>query len=354
MPFSFPLQRPCGPRLRMSASQEQPLWISESDVVSVMDLADAIGALETGLLAEAAGKAENMLKTHVEWDGSTLHAIGAVFSEAGLCGTKTWAHTANGATPLLVLFDTANGSLRAIIEAFALGQMRTAAASGVATRWLAGSDADTLGMIGTGKQALAQVAAVVAVRPIRTIRLFGRNKVRRDEFVNRLRSEFEVEVLPSDSIREAIADASVVSIATRATEPIVTADMLQSGAHINSVGAIVPSRAEIAQDVVARSTHIATDSVPQARILSRELMEFFGPETSNWERVRPLASVIASRFQRSDADDLTLFKALGVGISDLALGIEIYRKALANGLGRPLPTPKRASPRLSRKVEVLD
>jgi len=118
-----------------------PLWISEAEVVSMMDIRGAIGALERGLSAEAEGEAQNMIKTHVVWAGSTLHAIGAVFPGAGICGTKTWAHTSGGATPLLILFDSNDGSLRAVIEAFALGQMRTAAASGVAT---SGAGADSV------------------------------------------------------------------------------------------------------------------------------------------------------------------------------------------------------------------
>src|SRR5258708_17094735 len=105
-----------------------PLWISEADVVSMMDIGGAIGALERGLVAEAEGSAQNMIKTHVEWDGSTLHAIGAVFPGMGICGTKTWCHTAGGATPLLILFDSNNGSLKTPIEAFAFVHMRPAAA----------------------------------------------------------------------------------------------------------------------------------------------------------------------------------------------------------------------------------
>src|SRR5438876_9753064 len=116
---------------------QSPVWITEADVVSLIDMADAIGALQAGLRAEAAGAAHNMTKTHVEWqaDGAhgTLHAIGAVFSDGGFAGTKTWAHTPGGATPVLVLFDSRTGALKGIIEAFALGQMRTGAASGVAT-----------------------------------------------------------------------------------------------------------------------------------------------------------------------------------------------------------------------------
>src|SRR5262245_13353252 len=100
------------------------LWITEAEVVRRMDMKGAIAALDRGLALEAAGKAENMVKTHAIWGGHhTLHAIGATFADEGFVGTKTWAH-ANGAAPLLILFDSHNGSLRAISEAFALVQLR--------------------------------------------------------------------------------------------------------------------------------------------------------------------------------------------------------------------------------------
>jgi alanine dehydrogenase len=329
---------------------EPALWISESEVVSMMDIGGAIGALERGLRAEAQGNAHNMIKTHVEWDASTLHAIGAVFPAMGFCGTKTWSHTRDGATPLLILFDSNNGSVKAIIESFALGQMRTAAASGVATRWLAAAGANEFAMIGTGKQAITQVAAVLAVRPVRTVRVFSRDQTRRNHFVARLKAEFEVEVTASASVREAVEGASIITVATRAADPIVNSDMVQPGAHINSVGAIVPSRAEIAQDVLARSTQIVTDSVPQAQKLSREMIEFFDKDSARWSAVQPLATIVANRFSRSASDDVTLFKALGVGISDLSLGIELYRKAINSGLGYRFAPPQRVSPRLTGEV----
>lgn len=330
----------------MTNSAAPALWISEADVVSMMDVGEAIGALEQGLIEEAAGSALNMQKTHVEWDHSTLHAIGAVFPAIGFCGTKTWAHTHGGATPLLLLFDSRDGSLKAIIEAFALGQMRTAAASGVATRWLAAPAADCFAMIGTGKQALTQVAAVLAVRAIDRICVFSPNEQHRNDFVAKLQSQFSAEVLSCSSVAEALRDATIITVATRATEPFVTGDMVRAGAHINSVGAIVPSRAEIAQDVIARSTRIVADSVPQARRLSRELIESFAADDVSWSKVEPLAKIVSQRSIRTSADDITLFKALGVGISDLSLGIELYRKALAAGLGREVDAPKRISPRL--------
>ncbi len=331
----------------MTPEIEKPLWISEADVVSMMDIAGAIGALEQGLLAEARNEARNMIKTHVEWaGGSTLHAIGAVFPESGFCGTKTWSHTKGGATPMLILFDSNNGKLMAVIEAFALGQMRTAAACGVATRWLAEPDADDFAIIGTGKQAITQVAAILAVRKIRRIRVFSPNQDRCDQFVSRVRSEFEVETVAASSVREAVEGASIVTLATRAPDPILTADMVRRGAHINSVGAIVPSRAEVAADVLSRSTRIVTDSVPQARKLSRELIEFFGPDATRWDAVQSLATIVSERFARSQSDDLTVFKSLGVGISDLSLGIRLYQDAVNSQRGYKFSHPQKVTPHL--------
>lgn len=329
-------------------SQPAPLWISEADVVALMDMRNAIAALEKGLLAEAHGDARNMVKTHVGWgEGATLHAIGAVFPKEGLAGTKTWTHTAGGATPLLILFDSNNGSLRAIIEAFALGQLRTAAASGVATDRLAAKDADDFAIVGTGKQALTQVAAVMAVRPCKRIRVFGPNEDRRTQFAERVRNEFGIECAASRSVSEAVVGASIVTVATRATDPIITSEMIASGAHINAIGAILPSRAEIARDVLERCTQIVVDSVPAAQKLSRELIDFFGAaDQEDWKRVRSLADIVAIDEAHDTSDDITLFKSLGMGISDLALGIELYRKARAEDLGKEFSHPEKAMPRL--------
>jgi ornithine cyclodeaminase/alanine dehydrogenase-like protein (mu-crystallin family) len=329
-------------------SLQSPIWISEAEVVAMMDLGDAIKALEQGLLAEAEGQAWNMVKTHAVWaNGASLHAIGATFPSSGFAGTKTWVHAGGGATPLLILFDSETGGLKTIIEAFALGQMRTASTSGLATHWLAAVDADDFAIIGTGKQAITQVAVVLAVRPLKRIRVFGRNEERRHQFASRLEKEFKIEVVSASSVEEAVKDASIITIVTRATEPLVSADMIASGAHINAVGAIVPSRAEVASDILARSTQIVVDSVPQAQKLSRELMEFCGgPGEEGWKQVKSLASLVAAQRPRGAGDDITIFKSLGMGISDLALGIELYRRAVEQKIGRKFAHPQRVTPRL--------
>ena len=191
------------------------LWLSEADVVSVMDLADAIRTIEVTLPAEARGEAKNLEKTVVAWEGGTLHALGGV--APGSAATKTWAHTEGGAMPLLVLYDSANGALKAVIEALALGQIRTGAMSGVATQCLSRAGADVAAVIGTGRQALPQAAAIAAVRPLKQIRLFGRNEEKRRAAAARIHEELGIETIAATSVEDAVKGAAVITTIAEVT-----------------------------------------------------------------------------------------------------------------------------------------
>ncbi|WP_069353971.1 ornithine cyclodeaminase family protein [Burkholderia cenocepacia] len=323
-----------------------PIWIPEQDVVDLMSLPDAIGALERGLAMQASGGAKNMVKTHVAWGENNLHAIGAAFPDSGIVGTKTWAHTTGGACPLLILFDAATGQLKAIIEAFALGQMRTGGISGVATRWLSRPDADVLALIGTGKQALAQLAAVAAVRPLRLVRVFSPTPEKRRAFVARARESFDIEIVEAESVDEAVRDAPIITTVTRAKQPFLSASQIARGAHVNAVGAITEERIELASDVFSRCTRAVVDDLPGTQKLSTEFIRAYG-DTGRWADVTSLSDVVANNRVRDASDDITVFKAMGMGVSDLALGTEILELATRAGLGLPLPTPVRKTPRLA-------
>src|SRR5262245_31486607 len=298
---------------------ERPAWITETEVEATLNMKRAIEAVEHAVAGEARGEAIAMVKTHTEWFAGTLHALGAAFPKDGFIGTKTWAHTRRGAAPLLILFDAENGSVRALIEAFKLGTLRTAAASGVATRLLSDPSADRMAIIGSGKQAFSQVEAVLAVRPIKQLRVFSPNAEHRDRFVEQLRKEFKIEIVASTSVGGAVKDVPIVTTVTRAKEPFLHPDMLTRGTHINAVGAILPGRAELSPGVVARCTQIVSDSPANARKVSSELEGYF-------DRVRSLGELVEARGTRNAGDDLTLLKSLGTGVLDLAVGIEVYRK----------------------------
>jgi alanine dehydrogenase len=311
-----------------------PLWIGERDVQ--LDLAQSIALLRKAMVREAEGRARNMEKTHVQWDGGSMHAIGAVFTDSALLGVKTWAHTPKGATPLEILWDAESGKLLAVIEAFAMGQLRTAGMAGLATDCLAARDADLLAIAGTGKQALAQVAAIHSVRPLRTLRIYGRNLERRGIFADRVTTELGVACETGDDIAPVVRDAPIVTLVTRAKEPFLSAAMPSRGAHINAMGAITPERQEFEPALLDRCTVVATDSIEAARGLASELIARWGEDFS---QLVPINRIVSGGQERPAGADLTLFKSLGVGIADLALAESLYRLARERGVGTELPTP---------------
>ncbi len=261
---------------------DQPLiWITEAEVVELVDLEEAIEALERGLAMEGAGAAKNVAKALGTWgDGSSMHSLGSMFPEAGYVGFKSWANTKRGATAIYSLFDANNGALLAMIEAGALGQLRTSAISGVATRWLAQPDAGDMALIGTGAQSITQIAAVAAVRSLRRLRVFSPTEQKRRDFVARARAVFSFPVEESASVEAAVADADIVTLVTRAREPFLNASHLARGTHLNAVGAILPQNAEFTQDVFGRAGPVVVDHLPNVQLASREFIDHYGKDAS--------------------------------------------------------------------------
>jgi ornithine cyclodeaminase len=316
-----------------------PVWLSEADVVATVDLPDAIDALEDALRAQAAGGAQTMEKTHVAWEGGhTLHAIGAIDHHADVVATKTWAHTGGGANPIVVMWDARDGQLLAIIEAFALGQLRTGAMTGLATRWLAPASAPRAALIGTGKQAMAQLGAMSAARP-----RGGAGHSPDPTAAPRLRAAarqagWPFEVREAASVEEAAREADIVTTATRAREPFLHSAHLRTGTLVNAIGAITPERAEIAPEVVVRCDLVVADSAGTAERLATEL---------SGRSPTPLHEIIAAGTPR-EPRELTMFKAMGIGLADLAIARVVLERSKADGRGARLAHPQRAQPRLRR------
>jgi len=319
-----------------------------------MHLGEAIDALTRGLLEEAAGSARNMEKTAAHWGASSnMHAIGAVFEAAGVFGTKTWGNTPEGgSTPLLILWHATTAKLLAIIEARALGQMRTAAMSAIATRWMSDQGADDLAIIGSGKQALPQVAAVAAVRRLRRVCVFSPTAAKREALAHKLRSAYPAaEIAVADDPARATQDASIITLITRARDPVISASMVAQGAHVNAAGAITRERREFAQDLFPRATLVAVDTLPATRQLSAELIDWYdGKQAGDWSSVQRISDIVAAGRPRPAGTDISLFKPMGMGISDVSLGIEIIRRAPQSGVGRLMPPPGLAAPRLSNAL----
>ncbi|MEX2455501.1 MAG: ornithine cyclodeaminase family protein [Rhodospirillaceae bacterium] len=324
-----------------------PIWITEAEVVELISLPEAIDALERTLALEADGKAENLSKTHLMVGANdAMHSIGAAVAGEGICGFKTWVNVRGKSATTVTLFSLEDGACLGVIEATALGQMRTASMTGVGTRRLAPKDADTLGIVGTGKQSLPQIAAIHAVRPLREVRVSSRNAATRETFAEAVTAALGIPARPVDTLQDAVRDAPIVTLITNSTEPFLDAGMLARGSHLNAMGAIVPARVEFTDGVFGRADVVAVDSIRSVRDLSAEFQAHYGSDESAWAKVRTIASIVAAGETRPDGADVTLFKAMGMGISDLALAIEILKRARRANKGSPAPERVRVPPRL--------
>lgn len=317
---------------------DRPLWIAEHEASALLGTEDAIEALAAAHRLYAAGEAANMVKTHAQSGPSNLHAVGAIIAGEEIAGTKTWMHTPGGAQPLLILISPTDGHVEAVIEAFALGRQRTSSTSALATRELSRPDSTTMALIGTGKQAAAQAEAVAAVRPLTAISVYGRDPERRAACVARVQERVEAYVREESSLEAALAHADIVTLITRADEPFVEAGMISPGTHVNGVGAILPDRRELTTDAVAGMDRIIVDSRGQAEGASGELRTAVAEDRITWDEVRELGQLLSDpALGRTGPEQVTFFKAMGVGIADVALGLEVLRRARVEGAGAPLP-----------------
>ena len=218
--------------------------------------------------------------------------------------------------------------------------------TGVGTKRLAPNEADELAVIGSGKQALPQVAACAAVRELRHVRVFSRRPEAREAFAASVRQSLGLRVTTAATLKDVVADVPIVTLITNATEPFLRSAMIAHGSHINAMGAIVPARSEFAQDIFSRCDKIVVDSIPSIRRLSAEFREHFCDNEDAWDAVQSISELVIQDAVRPVNSDLTLFKAMGMGISDLALGIEVLARAEKRGGTTILPERVRIPPRL--------
>ena len=313
-----------------------PILLTEADVTRILTMPLALEAVEEGFRRLGDGSAVVQSRQRLHLAGkSYLHYMAAGDAAGGYMGIKIYTSSAQGLRFLVPLFGAASGDLLALIEADYLGQVRTGAASGVATKFLAREDAHTIGIVGTGSQARTQLEAVVLARKITSIRAFGRNVERREEFAKEMTAWLNIPVSAVDSPEKAVRDADIIVTATTASQPVVAGKWIKPGAHINAIGANFPQKRELDDEAVKRARLIAVDSREQSKIESGDLIHALGEDTARWAAVRELAEIVSGKTAgRTSDEEVTLFKSNGVAIEDIAVAGRIYETAVRESIGR--------------------
>lgn len=311
------------------------LHLTEDDVAKLIDMPTSIAVVEEAFRQFAIGKAANVPRARVGAPGVMLHTMSASAEYLGLVGWKAYTTTKSSMRFHVAAYDIATGSMRALIEANWLGQLRTGAATGVATKHLANPEASTVGLIGTGLQARTQLMAVCAVRSIRRAEVFSRDATRRAAFAVEMQQLCGVEVVPVETAQQAVSDKDIVITATFSKQPVFAGRDLKPGCHLNAVGSNYWSKTELDVETLRRCGAIVCDSIEQCRIEAGDFAAALAEGVISWDEMRELSQVVSEKLPgRSSRDEITLFKSVGLALEDVAMAGELIRRAEQQGVGR--------------------
>lgn len=302
-------------------------FVGAEELARLLPMEAAIDALESAFGAESLPEAP--LRTHLETpDGSLL-----LMPASGPQGVGVKLVTLTPSNPGLglpflgaayVLFESATQALRAVLDGGALTALRTAAVSGLATRYLAGPEARRLVIFGAGVQARSHLDAMRAVRSIEHVTVVSRTRGRADALVRDARAAgLEADVgEPPD-----VASADIVCTCTTSSEPVFAGSLLASGAHVNAVGAYTPEMREVDTEGISRA-RVVVETREAAMAEAGDLLIAIeegavGPE----HVIADLAEVVRGARVRGSQEDVTLFKSVGVAFEDLVVASAAMERA---------------------------
>ncbi len=315
------------------------LHINEAEVRATLTMATAIEAVEEISRKQATGETVVHPRRRFELPGGGFfHYMAAADYAGGYIAMKQYTYSRGKVRFLVPLYAMATGELLAMIEADYMGQMRTGAATGVATKYLARSEARIAAIIGTGGQARTQLEAIAAVRKLEFVRAYGRDEGRRVKFAKEMSERLSIAIAAVDSATDAVRGADIVTTATTTSVPVLNGADLAHGVHVNAIGANHANKRELDEEAVASADVIVVDSIEQSRQEAGDLIIAFRGDEACWTGVKRLSEVVAGKTPgRTSDSEVTLFKSNGIASWDLAVAVKVYLAAREKGLGRELP-----------------
>jgi alanine dehydrogenase len=320
-----------------------PLILDRGLVEQLISLEECIEAMRETHVAFSAGRAIMPVRLSTTFhDVGLLRAMPAWLDDGPALGMKSITNfpgnTARGLPAILatmLLFDATSGELVAVMDGVHLTNVRTAAASAVATAALARGDSRRLALIGAGAQAAGHLAAMASVLPLETVAVAARSRASAERFVGAQSPRFpDVTLRAVETPAEALAGADVVCTVSSAREPVVTAGLVQPGTHINAVGSHAPAIREIDGETM-RTARVVVDSRDASLRECGDCLipieeGLFGPEHVSDELGEVLAG---AKPGRTAPGQVTIFQSCGIAVQDVAAANIVYERARAAGVG---------------------
>jgi ornithine cyclodeaminase/alanine dehydrogenase-like protein (mu-crystallin family) len=301
-------------------------YITEQEIIANLPMAKAIELVEQAFRQLADGSAINHPRRRVVLPtGSILHYMAGGLPE--FFGIKVYStNPKSGAHFEVLLYRSSDGMPLATLEANHLGQIRTGAASGVATKYMASEDASVAGIIGSGFQAETQLEAITNVRKLSEVRVWSRKAEKREAFAERCSARFGLNVRAVASAEECVRQAAIVVTMTSSVEPVLRSEWISPGTHINAAGSNWPHRRELDSALILeRNALVAVDSVEVGKMESGDLLIPMKEAGRSELPACEMADIVAGkRAGREDRDQITIFKSNGLAVEDIAVAGYLY------------------------------
>jgi alanine dehydrogenase len=324
-------------------SDQIMLILSEKQVEALIDIDELIAALERAHIQYSTGKAVMPVRLVVplpQIDGRITSMPGFLNEDQAL-GMKVVTYFHNNPKQNLpsilatiMLFSSETGKMIAVMDGSYITAIRTACASAMASKVLSNPSASVLGVLGAGVQAKAHIMAVARVRKIRTIKIYSPSGKSASRIKQELESQLEVTIEVANSAEEAVRGADIIVTATTAKQPILSAQWLKPGAHINAVGSHRPDLRELDGSTMARSK-VFVDSREAIMAECGDILLALAEKSIIADHVQvEIGEVLAgTKPGRTAAEEVTLYKSVGIAIQDVATAQLVYHKALQRRVG---------------------
>jgi alanine dehydrogenase len=312
------------------------LFLTEEEVENLLDMRSTLDAVEEILRQQAEGRATNRVRRRVSLPKSGLNVMFAGAPEIGALGLKAYTVARTGARFYTMLFDPESGELLSIMQSDKLGQLRTGAASGVATKHLAREDATSLGLYGAGWQAESQLEAIATAKKLSRVIVYARSEESRKAFAEKMSQRLGMEIETTHAPEEPAAQDIIVT-STSAKEPVLLGEWLKPGVHVNAAGSNFLFKSEVDREVVKRASLVTIDSRQELGLEAGSLLQSLETGVVLPEAVRELGQIIAGQVPgRQSPEDITLFASQGIALEDLAAARLVYDRAITQGIGREM------------------
>ncbi len=322
--------------------------LNQDDIKNVFSMEDAIQADKDALKLYSLGKSAVPLRINLDvpkYEGHSLYMPG-YSADVNALGVKIVSvypknieKGLNSVPATMVLLNSETGEVCSLMDGTYLTRIRTGAVSGAAADVLARKDSKVFAMFGTGGQAETQLEAILTVRPIKIVKVFGISIERAERFTARMTAKFGekfgVKIFAAKSSDEAIEDADIITSVTTSKKPVFDGRLVKKGCHINGVGSYTPEMHEIDEYTITHADKVYVDTRNGVLNESGDLIIPIKNGNFSADRITgELGEVIAGKAPaRMSDDEITVFKTTGSAVLDIVNAQRIYENALKKGMG---------------------